>query len=127
MSAHPLSTGEAVQHVLEGRECESDGEFSWKMSLHGDTPCLFGRHTTQCVRSAHVALRWRLVPKLVKREEALKALAEGKAIRRAGRCYATGLDDQLRCFEQNVPSWPPHAAQFVEDFLDDSACWEILP
>ena len=117
MSAYPLSTGEAVQAVLEGRECESEGEFSWRMSLHGDTPCMFGRHTTQCVRSAHVAIRWRLVPVLVKREDALRALAAGKTIMR-GRV----------CFEGGPEPWALSAIVWLaECMFDESACWEVLP
>ena len=128
MTTYPLSTGEAVQHVLEGRECESEGDPPWKMSLHGDTPCILVGHTTQCVRAAHVRRRWRLVPTLVKREEALRALAAGKKIRRGERFYFTAIEtNHLRCHMQIGASWNARTADFSADFLDDTACWEVLP
>lgn len=117
MSAYPLSTGEAVQAVLEGRECESHGDHPLKMSLHGDTPVILDRHTTACVRAAHVRLRWRLVPTLVKREDALRALATGKTIMR-GRV----------CFEGGPEPWALSAIVWLaECMFDESACWEVLP
>lgn len=132
MSTYTLSTGEAVQAVLEGHECESEGEFSWKMSLHGDTPCILVGHTTQCVRAAHVRRRWRLVPTLVKREEALRALATGKTIKRGGRswtCCIDWRDVAMRDYpsKSSGSGIIPSVQNFAADFLDDSACWEILP
>lgn len=119
MSGYPLSTGEAVQAVLEGHECESEGDPPWKMGLHGDTPCILVGHTTQCVRAAHVRRRWRLLPVLVKREEALRALATGKTIKRGGRSYYPSKSSGSGII--------PSVQDFAADFLDDSACWEILP
>lgn len=129
MTGYPLSTGEAVQHVLEGRECESEGDGKWKMRLIGGEARIATPSAHWSVSAGHAKLRWRLVPVRVKREEALKALAAGAAIKRGERCYATGLDDPLRCFssKREGSSWPPLAGELVEDLLDDTACWEILP
>ena len=127
MSTYPLSTGEAVQAVLEGRECESeDGR---KMRLSAVAPAgafvvISCEHSVSVIFTTHAKLRWRLVPTLVKRDDALRALAAGKTIKRGGGCFSANpgtvrFDDTERPFIS--------AQDFADMFLDDSACWEILP
>jgi len=132
MSTYPLSTGEAVQAVLEGRECES--EYGRRMRLQSSEPRVFWDQKDFAVCTAHLSVRWRLVqhplaPVLVKREEALRALAEGKTIRRkTGRYYAVLDTGKLMGrLAQTGQGWKPTTIAFVEELLDDSACWEVLP
>lgn len=131
MSAYTLSTGEAVRHVLEGRECESeDGSLRMRLSGLDDSPALIiseGK-TTRCVRKSDASLRWRRVPEFVKREEALRALAAGKTIVRGKREYS-GSGRKLWVREPWVDERTdaPTVLGIVEDFLDDSACWEVVP
>jgi len=116
MSGYPLSTGEAVQAVLEGRECESEGDGNWRMRLIGDEPRIATSSANSGVVAVHRYIRWRLVPSLVKREEALRALAEGKTIRRGHAVFSGGFEP-----------WRHSAVVILaEAMFDDTACWEIL-
>lgn len=125
MSSYPLSTGEAVQHVLEGRECESEG--NWRMRLIGAEPRIATSTTNSSVGAAHRYIRWRLVPVLVNREEALRALAAGKAIKRRDARFSTHLGSGTIRFDDAARGPFISAGAFADMFLDDSACWEILP
>jgi len=72
---------------------------------------------TILVASYHAHTRWRLVPVLVKREDALKAFQGGKTICRNGVSFAG-----------DSPLWSlSNMVTLVEAMFDDSACWEIRP